>query len=147
MHSRAHGKSGSTKPLSRTPPGWIGYKPEEIEFLILKLAGQGLSTSQIGLALRDSYGIPNVIVVTKKSITQILEEKKLAPKLPEDIQNLIKRSVVIRKHLEQHRHDAHSKRGLQLTESKIRRLVKYYKRRGKLPADWSYSAKEAKLIG
>jgi small subunit ribosomal protein S15 len=39
-----------------------------------------------------------------------------------------------------------SKRGMQLIESKIRRLAKYYKREGKLPEDWAYNLEQAKLL-
>ncbi|HYU07016.1 MAG TPA: 30S ribosomal protein S15, partial [Thermoplasmata archaeon] len=38
-----------------------------------------------------------------------------------------------------------NKRGLQLIESKIRRLSRYYKDRGVLPSDWDYSLKLAEL--
>ncbi len=36
--------------------------------------------------------------------------------------------------------DVHNKRALQLTENKIRRLVKYYHDSGRLAPDWTYSA-------
>ena len=39
-----------------------------------------------------------------------------------------------------------TRRGLLLTESKIKRLTKYYKRIGKLPADWTYSRENIKLL-
>ena len=42
--------------------------------------------------------------------------------------------------------DAKAKHGLELLESKIRRLGKYYARKGKLPKDWKYSIETAKLI-
>jgi len=35
---------------------------------------------------------------------------------------------------------------LQLTESKIRRLVVYYKKAGKLPKDWNYNPKRVNLL-
>jgi small subunit ribosomal protein S15 len=44
------------------------------------------------------------------------------------------------------RGDFSNRRGLQLVESKIRRLVKYYKRKEILPADWNYSLKNAELL-
>jgi small subunit ribosomal protein S15 len=99
----------------------------------------------IGLILRDSYGIPDVKHVTGKSISKILEEKKIAPKIPEDLMSLIKRAIAIRKHMEENRQDMSALRGLQLTESKIKRLVKYYKVARKLPVDWKYDVKSVKL--
>ncbi|MBD3263168.1 30S ribosomal protein S15 [Candidatus Woesearchaeota archaeon] len=138
MHARRKGKSGSKKPLAKTPPSWIGYKSKEVEKLVVKLAKQGLSSSKIGLTLRDSYGIPDVKKLTGKKISQIIKENKLTSDLPEDIQNLIEKAMQIRKHLETHKKDKVTKRGLQLTESKIRRLEKYYKKTKVLPADWKY---------
>jgi len=35
---------------------------------------------------------------------------------------------------------------MQLVESKIRRIIKYYKREGRIPADWQYSIANAELL-
>ena len=51
-------------------PEWIEYSNEEIEELILKLRKEGNSTSTIGIALRDQYGIPDVKLVTGKENNQ-----------------------------------------------------------------------------
>lgn len=146
MHSGAKGKHGSKKPVSAAPPSWITHKPEEVEALVLKLAKQGMSSSMIGLVLRDSYGVPDVEKIIKKKITKLLKEKELGSTIPEDLQNLIKRSIIIRKHLESHKKDMSSKRGLQLTEAKILRLIKYYKREGMLPTGWKYEPEKAGLL-
>ena len=146
MHSRKRGKSGSTKPIRKTPPSWVKYKPEEVKKLVLKLAKEGKSTSEIGILLRDSYGIPSVKSITNKKITKILEDHNLSKKIPEDLHNLIEKVIDISKHLEKNKNDKISKRGLQLNESKIKRLAKYYKRKGKLPKDWNYSKKSVELL-
>jgi len=146
MHARTRGKSSSKKPLSTTPPSWMKLKKGEIESIILKLAKNGYSTSTIGITLRDSYGVTDIKIITGKSISTILKEKELYPEVPEDVQNLIKRAVNIRKHLEKNKQDMVSKRGLQLTESKIRRLEKYYKKTGVLPKDWKYNPEKARLL-
>ena len=39
-----------------------------------------------------------------------------------------------------------AKRGFQLTESKINRLVKYYKKTNKMPKDWKFDRAKAKLL-
>ena len=39
-----------------------------------------------------------------------------------------------------------AKRGLQLTENKINKLIKYYKREGILDKDWIYDRQKAKLL-
>lgn len=146
MHSRKRGKAGSTKPVKKSKPSWVSYKPKEVETLVLKLAKTGKSSAEIGIILRDSYGIPSVKAITNKKILTILKENKLAPKLPEDLSNLIKRYIELAKHMESNRHDMPGKRGLQLTESKIKRLIKYYKSTGVLPEDWRFDKKRAKLL-
>ena len=65
--------------------------------------------------------------------------------IPEDLTALVKRFAAIRKHIESNRHDETAARGLHLTESKIGRLVKYYKRTGAVPANWKYDAKSLRL--
>lgn len=146
MYSGKKGKSGSHKPVEEKDHKWVNYKPKEIEQLILKIAKTGKTPSQIGMILRDEYGIPDLEKLTKKKLVMILKENKAAPELPEDLTALIKREIIILKHMEKNKHDQPSKRGLLLTESKIRRLVKYYKRVGKLPATWKYSKEQAKLL-
>ena len=136
MHSRKRGKSGSTKPTKKAKPAWLGYKPKEIEMLVVKLAKEDNTPAQIGLILRDSYGIPDIKVVTGKSVTKILEAKKLAPEIPSDLMALMKKSKSIAKHRDENRQDMTALRGKQLTDSKVKRLVSYYKKTGKLPLEW-----------
>ena len=114
--------------------------------MIVKLAKDGNSQSKIGSILRDQYGIPTVKDVTGKKIGHFLKKNKLESDLPEDIQNLIRKAINLRKHLEQHKKDKHNRRGLQLIESKVRRLAKYYKREGRLPSDWRYEPEKARLM-
>ncbi len=145
MHSRAKGKSGSTKPSKKSVPAWVQYKPKEVELLVTKYAKEGKTASQIGIFLRDEYGIPDVKLITGKSVTKILADKNAAPEIPEDLSALIRKAVLIKKHLEEKKKDLTAKRGLQLTESKIRRLTKYYKNSGKLPKGWKYDPEKIKL--
>ncbi len=146
QYSGKKGKSGSKKPLFSTPKTWVRYSPKEIERLVVKFGKQGIKPSKIGLILRDSYGIPSVKEIVGKKITKILEEHNIKFDLPEDLESLIKRAIRIREHFKKHKHDMTAKRGLILTESKIRKLVKYYKRIGKLPKEWKYDPEKAKLI-
>ncbi len=146
MHARVKGKSRSHRPLKADVPKWVEKKPKEIETLVIKFGKQGMSSALIGLTLRDSYGVPSVKNITKKSITQILKENKLTEEIPEDLKNLIKRAIAIRKHLETNKKDNVSKRGLKLTESKILRMQQYYKKSKVLPETWSYNPKRAKLL-
>ena len=140
MHSRKRGKHGSKKPAKKTAPSWIRYKAKEVELLIAKLTKEGKTTSQIGILLRDTYGIPNVLALCGKSVSAILKEKKLVTEVPEDMTALFKRYAAIKKHMENNKHDETGARGLSLTESKINRLAKYYKRAGRIPNTWKFDA-------
>ncbi len=146
MYSRDKGRAGSKKPIRKSVPSWIRYEPNEIEMLILKLAKEGHSQSKIGLILKDMYGIPDVKLVTKSSISNILKKNKLLSEFPEDLTALMRRSIVLMKHLEKNNGDKTAKRGLQLTESKVKRLIKYYKRIKKLPADFKYDPEKVGLL-
>jgi len=144
MHSRKKGKSGSKRPT--TPIKWVVYKDKEVERLVIKLRKDGLETLAIGRILRDQYGIPSVKAITKKTITQILEENNLLPKIPEDLLNLLKKAVNLRDHMAKNKKDYTSKHGLELLESKIRRLIKYYVKNKKLPDGFKYEPERAKLL-
>ncbi len=146
MHSKKKGKSGSKKPSTKTIPKWVRYKKGEIEEIVVKLAKEGNSTSKIGLMLRDQFGVPSVKLLTGRTISQIMKDEKIYPKIPEDLFNLLEQSVDLRNHLEKNKADYTSKRGLELLESKIRRLGKYYVRKRVLPLDWQYDSEKAKLL-
>ena len=125
---------------------FVELKPAEINAAIVHLANEGHSASEIGMILRDQYGIPKVGKVTGKKLGAILKENKLAHPIPEDLMNLIRKSVTLRSHMDKNKKDMSAKRGLMLTVSKIRALEKYYKKTGKLPIQWRYSAETAALL-
>ncbi|MBI2085531.1 MAG: 30S ribosomal protein S15 [Candidatus Aenigmarchaeota archaeon] len=133
---------------SKSPdkPSWVTHTEDEVEQIIEKLAKEGKGSAQIGLILRDQYGIPSAKIVSGKRISKIMKEKKLYSKLPEDLFNLLKHAVRLRGHLEKNKRDAHSKRGLEKAESRVRDLAKYYIKKGSLPADWKYDHERAKLL-
>lgn len=146
MHARRKGKSGSTRPIWRKTPEWIPYSSDEIEDLVINHAKEGLGSSQIGLILRDAYAIPSAKKICGKSITKIMRENDLGSKMPEDFLNLVRRASSLRNHLESgNKKDKHSRRGLQLIESKIRRLVKYYRKKGIFEPDFKYEPSKATL--
>ena len=128
-----------------TKPDWVTYSNEEIEEMILKFNREGKSTSEIGIILRDQYGIPKVKDVTGERITEILKRNNQAGEYPEDLLNLIRRAVNIRDHLDENPKDLHSKRGLTIIEARIRKLASYYVKEGELPEGWRYDPQEAAL--
>ncbi|MBD3361411.1 30S ribosomal protein S15 [Candidatus Woesearchaeota archaeon] len=145
MHSRKKGKSGSHKPLLRQKSNWIRYGDKEIEMLIAKLAKDDKTASEIGVILRDVYGVPDIKMLTGKTITKIMAEKKLTKDLPEDLIALMRKLVAVKSHLANNTQDMTAKRGHQLTESKIKRLIKYYKESGRIPVSWKYDPNKLKM--
>jgi small subunit ribosomal protein S15 len=140
------GKSGSKRPPRIKKPEWVTYSPEEVEQLILQFGKKGETSSSIGLKLRDQYGIPLVKAITGKRIQEIMKENGITTPLPEDMTALIKKALNIRKHLEENKKDLESKKGLQRTESKIYRLLKYYKAQGILEPDFKYKPEKVALL-
>jgi len=146
MHSNGKGIARSSLPYRRTPPSWSKAEPEQVKEEMFKYAKKGLTPSQIGVVLRDSYGIPQVKAVTGSKILRVLKVAGLAPELPEDLYHLIKKAVNIRRHLEKNRKDTDSKFRLILIESRIHRLARYYKVKKALPPNWKYESATASTL-
>ncbi len=146
MHARRRGVSGSVRPHRTEPPEWSNTDSAEIEKIIIELKKSGMQSAGIGLVLRDKYGVPSVQLATGKRIGDIIRENELEGDIPEDLRNLIVKALGMRKHLEENKKDLHNKRQLQLTEAKVRRLVKYYVKSGKLPKDWTYKPDTAEFL-
>lgn len=146
MHTRRKGQSGSKRPYRKEPPTWSNMNKEEIESIVQQLASQGKSSSEIGMSLRDRYGVPDVALTTGKKISVIMKEKNAAHGIPEDIRNLIVKVLELKKHLDRNPKDVHNKRALKNMESKIRRLEKYYHCEGVLSKDWNYSIERAEML-
>lgn len=139
-------RHASSKPVRDAAPSWVPLRPREIEAKVVELGKQGRQPAAIGLILRDSYGVPSVHESTGKKVVQILREAGLAGKLPQDLQNLIRRSIALQEHLGTNKKDLHNLRGLELMESRIRALAKYHKAHGGIPEDWNYSREGARLL-
>lgn len=112
----------------------------------MKLYESGMPSSRIGLTLRDQYGVPSIKLVLDKSLNGFLKENNAFPDVPEDLGNLMRKALHIRKHIKANKKDVHNKRALQLTENKVRRLVKYYRDSGRLAPDWTYSPETAEIL-
>ncbi|WP_293032606.1 30S ribosomal protein S15 [Natronococcus sp.] len=142
MHTRRRGSSGSDKPTADEPPEWSDVDADDIEARVVELAEQGYDPSQIGIKLRDEgvtgTPVPDVKLATGKKLTEILEENDAKADIPEDLRSLMQRAVRLREHVRQNPQDYQNKRALQNTESKVRRLVNYY-RGDELEADFQYS--------
>ncbi|HET6399222.1 MAG TPA: 30S ribosomal protein S15 [Candidatus Thermoplasmatota archaeon] len=139
-------RHASSKPVRDSAPAWVSMLPRQVEAKVVELGREGRQPAVIGLILRDSYGIPSVQEVTGKKVVQILREAGIESKLPQDLFNLVQRSIELQDHLRANPRDQHNRRGLELMESRIRSLAKYYIRMGKLPQGWAYSRDAAKLL-
>jgi len=146
MHSRKKGASRSRPPTVDKAPDWSDVSKEELEKLVIKLHDSGLPSTKIGLTLRDQYGVPSAKLVLGKNMNRFLKEKATISEIPEDLSNLMRKALHVRKHLKSNVKDVHNKRALQLMESKIRRLVKYYHDSGRLPKDWEYKPETAEML-
>ena len=142
MHTRRRGSSDSDKPVADEPPEWSDVDEDAIEARVVELAEQGHSSSVIGQKLRDEgvqgTPVPDVKLATGRKVTEILEENDAEPDLPEDLRNLMERAVRLREHMDANPTDHQNKRALQNTQSKIRRMVDYY-RGDELDEDFTYS--------
>ncbi|KAJ3428600.1 40S ribosomal protein S13 [Anaeramoeba flamelloides] len=146
MFGSGKGISRSARPYKKTPPSWLKITPKQVIEEICKMAKKGLTPSQIGIHLRDLFGVGQVKSVTSNRILRILKANGLAPKIPEDLYHLIKKAVSIRKHLEKNRKDKDAKFHLILVESKIYRISRYYKKTRQLPPNWKYSSSTASAL-
>jgi small subunit ribosomal protein S15 len=146
MHARRRGKSKSQRPMINENPAWVPLSKEEIESQITKMGKDGVTAARIGLLLRDQHAVPDVKLATGRTVLDILKENNLQPKLPDDLVALMRTAISLQTHLMENKKDLANKRNLQLVESKIRRIVKYYKREDVLPADWTYSLANAELL-
>ncbi len=143
MHTRKKGKSRSRKPSFSAK--WVKVEKAKVEVAIEQMAKEGIPPSKIGLVLRDEHGIPDAKKILGVSISAFLKQKNMLPQYPSDMIDLVRKAVRLRKHLVANKKDKDNRRQLHNVESKINRLVRYY--RGKrLPQNWKYVPEEAALL-
>ena len=148
LHTKTHGKSKSRKPPADTL-GEIRLPDSDvkrIEGIIEGYAKQGISPAMIGEKLKKEHGVKYIKAAMGRRLGAVLKEKKLASNIPEDLLDLMKRAVVLHKHLDRNKHDVYSRTRLQRVESKIFRLSSYYKTEEVLPGNWKYDPREAELL-
>ena len=146
MHSKGKGTSGSSKPNNDTAPSWSESDKETVEELILKYANEGHSSAKIGSLLRDMHAVPDVRLVMGERISQTLSRNNLDSTYPEDMMNLMRKALSLIDHLSSNRKDLHNRRQLELCESRLRRLAKYYVRTGRISSTWTYKRDQLRLM-
>ena len=146
MHSKGTGTSGSSKPYTDSLPEWSETDPKAVEELIISLHEAGNPAAVIGIILRDQHAVPSVRKVCGSRISQILAKNGVELAYPADMMNLMRKALNLIDHVENNRKDLHNQRQLHLTESKIRRLGRYYQGRGVLDSEWAYKRERLRLI-
>ena len=135
--------------MADEPPEWSDVDADAIEERVVELAEEGYAPSEIGLRLRDGgvdgTPVPNVKLATGKKITEILEDNDAKPDLPEDLRAVLVRAVRLADHMDDNPQDHRNKRALQNVESKVRRLVNYY-RGDEIQEDFTYTADYAREL-
>ena len=103
-------------------PVWLKTKEEDLKKIIAELADK-YQPAQIGLILRDQYGIPTTKVYGKK-LKQYLTELGIE-KNPE-LENATKKLEKMRQHLKKNITDKKAKHKFQKAQSRHNVLKKYY---------------------
>jgi small subunit ribosomal protein S15 len=145
MHTHNHGKAHSIRPIELKKPDWIKMESKEIEELVVKYAKEGMTSSMIGIKLRDQHAIPLVKPILGKAISDVLKENKLVPEIPEDLNNIVLKAVNLQKHLKENKSDSRNVRSLELIEAKVHRLSTHYKNKGIISKKWKYKSVVAQL--
>ena len=123
LHIRRKGKAKSTRPQSKTVPQWLSTSKEQIQETCIKLAREGNTPSKIGLILRDQHGVPLFSSLTGMKLSKYLKSVDL-----------------LSDHLKSNKKDKKNFHSLELIESKIHRLSKYYKKTGEIDKKWKYNS-------
>ena len=146
MHSKGKGTSGSSKPNNDTAPSWSESDKGTVEELIIKYANEGHSSANIGTLLRDMHAVPDVRLVMGERISKTLSRNNLESAYPEDMMNLMRKALSLIDHLSSNKKDLHNRRQLELCESRLRRLAKYYVGTGRISSTWTYKRDQLRLM-
>jgi small subunit ribosomal protein S15 len=103
-------------------PTWVKMKEPELKKVILELS-EKYAPSQIGLVLRDQYGIPTTKVFGKKLKAYL---KELGIEKNEDLENAEKKVDRMKEHLKNNITDRSAKHKLQHAQSRLNIIKKYF---------------------
>jgi len=103
-------------------PAWLKIKEDEMKQLIAELAKK-YQPAQIGLILRDQYGIPTSKIYGKKLKNYL---KELGIKSSYEFENAEKKLEKIKAHLKKNITDRKAKHRLQRAQSHLNRTRRYF---------------------
>ena len=134
------------RPNTDVAPSWSESDKSTVEELILKYARDGHPSAKIGSMLRDMHAVPDVLLGMGERLSKTLERNDLTSTYPEDMMNLMRKALSLIDHLNSNKKDLHNRRQLELCESRIRRLAKYYVGTGRLSSSWAYKRDQLRLM-
>lgn len=105
-----------------TKPVWLKLSEEDLEKIIEELS-EKYSSAQIGLILRDQYGVPTTKVYGKKLSSYLKETGKYTDV---ELVNAQKRFDNMKEHLSNNKQDKKAKHKLQKLQSHLNAMNKYY---------------------
>jgi small subunit ribosomal protein S15 len=108
-----------------TKPLWLKTTEEEMKTIIVQLA-EKYPPAQIGIVLRDQYGIPTTKVYGKK-LNQYLEELKI--KTISDKKNAERKLERLQEHLKNNLTDKKAKHKIQKIQGKVKLLENYHSKK------------------
>ena len=103
-------------------PTWVKMEEPELKKVILELSEKH-SPSQIGIILRDQYGIPTTKIFGKKMKAYL---KELGIERNEDLENASKKVDNLKEHLKNNITDRKAKHKLQHAQSRLNITKKYF---------------------
>ena len=85
-------------------------------------------------------------ILRKNNEWQTLSRNNLDSTYPEDMMNLMRKALSLIDHLSSNKKDLHNRRQLELCESRLRRLAKYYVGTGRISSTWTYKRDQLRLM-
>ena len=115
--------AGKTKKIEK--PTWLKMKEEDLKKVIAELY-EKYQQAQIGLILRDQYGVTTTKVYGKKLSIYL---KELGYDGKAELRNLEKKVDKMKEHLKKNITDKRSKHKMQKAQSRLNIKQKYYARK------------------
>jgi small subunit ribosomal protein S15 len=110
------------KSVHAEKPVWLKSNEDDMKKIIAELASKH-QPAEIGIILRDQYGIPTTKIYGKK-LSHYLKELGVECSTIE-LQNVEKKVEKIKEHMKNNKHDKKAKHKLQGSQSRVQRINRY----------------------